>query len=142
MIFVHSFPSSGLGTHTLEALLPGTCIRPTHAISPRSRRDDLPTSAPSHGYAYLLVQASDSIDQPLTFTGIAAEIAVGVSFRRIAQWLAAFEGVQVNISAQVPIVSLGPSWVHFDLKLVLAFLDGCLQWSQSLLTIFYWDVRC
>ena len=38
-------PSSGLGSHTLEALLPGPCIRPTHAISPRSRRDGLPVSA-------------------------------------------------------------------------------------------------
>ena len=41
----HSFPSSGLGMHTLEALLPGPCIRPTHALSPRSRRDGLPVSA-------------------------------------------------------------------------------------------------
>ena len=42
---VRSFPSSGLGTHTPEALLPGPCIRPKHAISPRSRRASLPVPA-------------------------------------------------------------------------------------------------
>ena len=42
IVFIHSFPSSRLGTHTLEALLPGPCIRPTHATSHWNRRDGPP----------------------------------------------------------------------------------------------------
>ena len=40
-----SFPSSGLVTHTLEALLPGLCNRTTHALSLRSRRVGPPMPA-------------------------------------------------------------------------------------------------
>ena len=44
--------------------------------------------------------------QPLAFASIAAETAIGICLWCIAKRLVSMTGVQVNISAQVPIVSL------------------------------------